>query len=191
MKKIVSLSLIIVLLSSMLFALSGCNNKEEEQEAVLKYTISDSMYGLVALTYDESTPIKLDSVKTDDGRESEEYYFSSDSLNVDADVYFTQGIDLERNMEDHKEKDGYQELSFNNGQYKGYAYAQTSVNSDYKVYIDVYDYAEGESQMYDYILLYMDLEKKDPTIETDLKSAFDSSEVQNVLNTMVYSKANN
>ncbi len=175
----VTFAIVVVLLLGVIIV-TRTGNKGE------KYLIEDAKYGTVEFTYDKETSIKLDSKEEGDDNKSSEYRFSSEKLNFDAKVYFIQNDSIESTKDRYKDKTGYQELSFNKGKYKGFSYSQTKVTSTYDVYIDVYDYSKDDDEMYDCIMLYISLEKKNSSIKTNLKDVINSDEVQNILNTMIY-----
>ena len=190
MKKILSISLISVLLLTSLFILTGCNKEENNnvnptevtntkgKEVTLKfdfYHMNNTVYtAKLSLSSDQKV---LEFSEEDDpttvgiGNSKENYYFD---LTLDENAKTA----CEEFKKSSKEYGNLKDVKF--GKYDGYYY---NIGDEIIAYVFL-DTSDSDAYIYVMADLYYDENKDDNT--KDIDTIFQSSEIQNVLNNIAF-----
>lgn len=187
MKRLISILLIIVLLSS-LFVFTGCNKVEEKQEPkseneveinTLEYLDSNSGN---KVTFKYLPEEKYEIEDTEEGGKFLRINLNNEDLNLEISMYLVED-DYEYDKEANKDSDDFKE--YKAGNHEGFMYTESNgLTIQNKILL-----VPGTEE--DYALsMYMYIEKLDESNETSLVESFNSESFQRFLSSIEYEKVN-
>lgn len=185
MKRLISILLIIVFLSS-LFVFTGCNKVEETQEQKTKNEVEmntleylDSKSGnKVIFKYLPEENYKIED--TDEDGRFLRMDIENEELNLAISMYLVQG-DYEYDKDVNKTSDNFKE--YNAGNYEGFVYTESNgLTIQNKILL------VPETEEEDALSMYMYIEKLDYSGEADLLETFNSDAFQRFLSSIEYEK---